>query len=140
MPPTWIASPRQKPSISLPGGRRLMTWTSGASLEAARQALGQAGGEDLLSRGAKVVRNAKERQPRPLEVGHGVTRGVVVVARLARRAHDGEPLAVLCGGDGCPGNRAELEQAPIGAGIEQLLLMDVAAEDEARRCGAHALL
>src|SRR5882672_5895071 len=130
MLPTWINSPRRKPSISLPGPSGSITSrVSRAAFETAGYAFGKSGGPDLLRGETMVVENAKEGQSLARKVGQRIPRLVVMVPRLSRGADDRQPLPVFPGRDGGAGDRPERHRPPTGAHVVELLLMHVAAED-----------
>src|SRR6266550_6152946 len=86
-----------------------------------------------------VVGNPKECQPGPLHIGQCVARLVDTVARLAGRSDDGEPLAVLPGGDRGPWHRPEGHGSPAGTHVVELLFMHVSAKDVTQVSGPDAL-
>src|SRR6266536_2350932 len=92
IPPAWTRSATLNPSISMPGSRSAATSLS--ALEPAREALRQSRGPHLGRSRAPVVGDAVEGEGGAVGVEHGVAGGGVPVARLPRRAHDGEPAAM----------------------------------------------
>src|SRR4249920_3763323 len=103
MLPAWIISPRQKPSISLPGPSGSIYLS--AAFEPPREPFGKPGGADFPDAGIIVVRHAEKGEPGAFEVRECVACRVVAVAWLAGRADDGQPLAMRVGGDRRSGYR-----------------------------------
>src|SRR5260370_36866819 len=136
MLPTWISSPKRKPSISLPGPS---VYILGPALESPRNALGQAGRSNLLRGQAVIVGNPIEREPRTIQIGKRIACLVVVVSRLAGGANDGQPPTVRPSGDGRPGHRPERHRSATGANVVQLLFMHVPAEDVSGVPNLHAV-
>src|SRR5512140_1181987 len=94
MLPALMHSPIRKPSISVPGSRRLMAWLSQALRQTVGVLGGQAGLENRLRRGLVVVGHAQEGHLRGFTVEQRIHGLGSAVARLADRAHRGQPAAV----------------------------------------------
>src|SRR5207244_12543384 len=99
--------------------------SSSTAFEATGEPLGKARGPDFCGSGAEIVRNAKESECCALKVRKCVTGRVVTVARLARGADDGEPLAVLADRNGGPRHWLERHRSPVRADEVQFLLVHV---------------
>src|SRR5439155_547587 len=142
------AAPRRAISSGAMGTRPIQSFSLTPSIysmtrygvvSSSRNALGQAGRSNLLCGQAVIVGNPIEREPRTVQIGERVACLVVVVARLAGGADDGEPSTVRPGGDGRPGHRPEGHRSATGADVVQLLFMHVPAEDVSGVPNLHAV-